>query len=391
LPAVSTSAIFSHERHTPKCPSKRGPGTMSLGDHAAVSRRDFLKTTSATTGLAALAGMPALNRILSPDPRDPLLIGHGDHVYTMNHQWAKLPAGKRFGYTHGIVEDKAGRFLIANQSRDAIMIFDPHGNFISSWGQAYAKGAHGLRIEQEKEGEVLYLANTSLAEVVKTTLDGDVIWKAGRPYLAGVYTQDRAYSPTETALGPNGLLYVADGYGQSWIHVYDARDGKYLDSFGGKGSEKSSLDQPHGISIDARDGTPVLQIADRQHVRIANFTLDGKFVDEPITRTDLRFPCTTFHRGGLLYVPDLFARVSIFDRGNRKIIDLGDYVDGKPLTSWDDFGKKYAALAGYPNLPPEKRTPNKFISPHALWVDQAGNIYVVEWVEDGRVTKLTKQ
>ena len=364
---------------------------MSLDQNDAVSRRDFLKTATATTGLAALSGTlatPAPSRFTKPDP---MLLGGGDHVYAMNHQWAKVPAGKRFGYTHGIVEDRAGRFYIANQSRDAIMIFDADGNFVSSWGQAYAKGAHGLRIENENGNEVLYLANTSLAEVVKTTLDGDVIWKAGRPYLAGVYSQDRPYSPTETAVGPNGMLYVADGYGQSWIHVYDAKDGKYVDSFGGRGTERYHLNQPHGISIDARSGAPVLQIADRQNVRIANFTLEGKFLADAITHTDVRFPCTTFHRQDLLYIPDLFARVSIFDKDNRKVIDLGDYVDGRPLVSWDDFGKKYPDLTGYPNIPQEKRTQNKFISPHALWVDRTGNIYVVEWIEDGRVTKLTKQ
>lgn len=63
---------------------------------------------------------------------------------------------------------------------------DEQGNYLASWGQAYAKGAHGLRIALEAGTEYLYLANTALGEVVKTTLDGDVVWQAGRPYLAGV-------------------------------------------------------------------------------------------------------------------------------------------------------------------------------------------------------------
>lgn len=67
----------------------------------------------------------------------------------MDHAWAKLPKGKGFGYTHGIVEDKQGRFYIANQSRDAIVVVDAQGNYLSSWGQAYAKGAHGLRISRK--------------------------------------------------------------------------------------------------------------------------------------------------------------------------------------------------------------------------------------------------
>ncbi len=342
------------------------------------TRRDFVATaTNAAIGLAHL-------------PDTPIVLGTGAYRYRMDHQWAKLPEGRQFGYTHGVVEDRQGRFFIANQSRDAIAIFDRNSHFLSSWGQAYATGAHGLRLEVEQNQEVLYLANTGLAQVVKTTLDGDVIWQAGRPYRADIYPQDKGYSPTETALGPNGLLYVADGYGQSWIHVYDAKDGKYLDSFGGPGNGPEHLDQPHGISIDARNGTPLVQVSDRNHVRVVNFSLDGKLVGEAIGKQDLRFPCTTFHRDGLLYVPDLFARVSIFDQANRKVADIGDYVDGKPLTSWDDFGTKYPDLKGYPDIAPAKRVRDKFISPHALWVDRAGNIYVVEWIKGGRVTKLTK-
>lgn len=346
------------------------------------SRREFLATAASA---AAFLAAPRRG-VDTPAP----ILGRGDFRYSMDHHWAKLPPDKQFGYTHGIVEDRSGRFYIANQSRDAIVVLDAGGNFIRSWGQAYARGAHGLRLSEEGGTEYLYLANTSLAEVVKTTLDGDVVWQAGRPYLAGVYSQDRAYSPTETVVGPNGLLYVADGYGQSWIHVYDAKDGKYLDSFGGRGTEPASLKQPHGISIDTRSGTPRLQVSDRGNIRIVNFTLEGKFLGEVLTKADLRFPCTSLHRGDMMYVPDLYARVSIFDKANRKVADLGDYLEGQPFTAESDFGTKYPDLKGYPNIAPEKRRQDRFISPHALWVDRAENIYVVEWISDGRVTKLTK-
>ncbi|MES2306298.1 MAG: 6-bladed beta-propeller [Gemmatimonadota bacterium] len=351
------------------------------------SRRDFLASAASA---AAFVALPTRAARPQPTTAELPILGRGDFRYTMDHHWAKLPAGKRFGYTHGIVEDRAGRFYIANQSRDAIAIFDGQGNFLSSWGQAYAKGAHGLRLSEEGGTEYLYLANTSLAQVVKTTLDGDVVWQAGRPYLAGVYAPDRAYSPTESVVGPNGMLYVADGYGQSLIHIYDSKDGKYLDSFGGRGSEPSNLKQPHGISIDTRSGTPLLQVSDRGNIRIVNFTLEGKYLGEVLTKADLRFPCTSLHRGDLMYVPDLYARISIFDKGNKKVADLGDYLEGKPFQSEADFGTTYPDLKGYPNIPPAKRLQDHFISPHALWVDRASNIYVVEWIEDGRVTKLTK-
>jgi hypothetical protein len=91
-----------------------------------------------------------------------------------------------------------------------------------------------------------------------------------------------------------------------------------------------------------------------------------------------------------MYVPDLYARVSIFDKANRKVADLGDYLDGMTFTSEAQFGTTFPDLKGYPNIPQDKRKAGRFISPHSLWVDRVGNIYVVEWIDDGRVTKLTK-
>lgn len=356
------------------------------------SRRGFLAAAASAGLVAALPSLGSAAVISSRSRRETptAVLGQGDFRYTMDHAWVKLPKGKQFGYTHGIVEDRAGRFYIANQSREAIVVVDADGNYLSSWGQAYAPGAHGLHIAEENGTEYLYLANTGLGEVVKTTLDGDVVWKAGRPFLAGVYAPDRGYSPTETTLGPNGKLYVADGYGQSWIHIYDAKDGKYLDSFGGRGTEPHHLRQPHGISIERRDGTPRVQVSDRGNVRVVEFTLEGRYLGEVISKRDLRFPCSTFHRGDFLYVPDLYARVSIFDKTNTKVADLGDYLEGGAFTGENQFGTTYPDLKGYPNIPHDKRRASRFISPHALWVDRRNNIYVVEWINDGRVTKLTK-
>lgn len=314
------------------------------------------------------------------------MIVDGTWRYDVNHSWAKLPAGKRFGYTHGVVEDRSGRVYIANQSPDAVMVFDAAGEFIASWGSEFERGAHGLTIAEEEGGEVLYLANTGLSEVVKTTLDGQVIWRRSAPDLPDVYGRGATYSPTETAVSPDGRVYVADGYGQSWIHVYDNR-GEYLTSFGGPGSGEEHLNGSHGISIDARGGEPVVQVADRNNARIVNFDLDGRFMGVAIGPGEVRFPCTTVHARGFLYVPDLFSRVSIFDGANRKVADLGDYFDGDGPSTWNEI---VARLDGYPNLPEDKRYPEKFIAPHSLWVDGEDSIFVVEWVQEGRVTKLTK-
>ena len=315
------------------------------------------------------------------------MIGEGAWQFEVNHAWARLPQGKRFGYTHGVVQDREGRIYIANQSPDAVMVFDEQGNFLSSWGAEFERGAHGLTIDEESGTEYLYLANTELAEVVKTTLDGEVVWRRGAPDLPNVYGEGAVYSPTETAVAPDGRVFVADGYGQSWIHVYD-RNGGYRDSFGGPAEGIRGLSGAHGVSIDLRGGEPVVQVADRNHARIVNFDLHGRFLGVAIEAPAIRFPCTTVHARGYVYVPDLFARVSIFDDANQKVADLGDYFDGDGPSTWDDIVSR---LEGFPNIPESMRHDEKFIAPHSLWVDRNDDMLVVEWLAEGRVTKLTRQ
>ena len=314
----------------------------------------------------------------------------GNRTYLWQGDWAKLPPNVQLGYTHGVVEDRAGNIYVANQSPHAIAIFNSAGKFLNAWGSEYGPGAHGLTHSIESGKEFLYLANTGLNQVVKTTLTGEVLFTIATPPRPDIYTAEKKFVPTETAIGPDGRIYIADGYGQPWVHIYSPK-AEYLSSFGGYGSEPGQLDQPHGISIDARSGTPVVQVANRANRRIDNFSLEGEFLRTAIRARELRFPCTTVHQGKDLYIPDLFCRVSIFDAANTLIGHLGDYVGGATLTSWDQLrSNQFPDLAGYPNIPHDKRQPGKFSSPHGLHVDAAGNIYVVEWINDGRITRLQR-
>lgn len=77
-----------------------------------------------------------------------------------------------------------------------------------------------------------------------------------------------------------------------------------------------------------------------------------------------------------MVVPDLFARVTLLDKNNRVIVQLGD-------DSTSDY-RKTRTMAR------EAFTPGKFVCPHGACFDHAGNIFVVEWVEVGRVSKLRK-
>lgn len=345
-----------------------------------LTRRNFLRTTVVTT--AALAAPPFV-RASNKSGVGPIILGTGEHSYECLHDWGDLPNALAWGNTHGVAEDSKGNIYIkhtvhvSSSIADAIVVFDPDGRFIRSWGPEYKGGAHGLHLSREKDGEFLYLCDQGRGVVDKTTLDGQKVWSKACPMESGLYTGQGEYHATNVAVVPfggggprEGEFYVADGYGKSWIHHYSAT-GEYVRSWGGKGKDRGQLDCPHGLMIDTRGPEMMVVVADRANHRLQYFTLDGihvKFVTD-----ELRLPCHFDQRGGVLLVPDLQARVTLLDKDNRLLVHLGD--------------------GGTSDLRAEAREkfiPGKFIAPHSAIFDHAGNIFVVEWVEVGRVTKLRK-
>ncbi len=342
------------------------------------SRRSFL---FAVGGGAPLI-LGAADKAGSKKP----ILGEGAHTYEVTHDWGELPADIKYGNTHGVCEDSQGRIYVhhtvnaESESSDSMVVFDANGRFIKSWGKDFKGGAHGLHIRKEGSTEFLYLCDTKRGLVVKTTLDGEEVFSLGYPSQAETYSKPGAdgkpikYSPTNLAITPNGDIYVGDGYGSSYVNVYNSR-GEYKFTFGGPGKEPGQLNCPHGIICDERGGQPIITIADRGNNRIQNFTLEGKHI-EFVGGTNL--PCHfSFYSNGDVVVPDLGARVTLLDRDNKVIVHLGD---DSAANTWKDLRKE----------PRDKFTPGKFVCPHGACFDRAGNIFVVEWVEVGRVSKLRR-
>ena len=337
------------------------------------TRRSFL------TGLSAPLILAATNKSGSKKP----IFGEGAHTYEVTHDWGELPASIRYGNTHGVCEDSQHRIYIhhtvnaTSESHDSMVVCDQKGKFIKSWGKDFAGGAHGLHIRKEGSQEFLYLCDTKRSIVVKATLEGEEVFKLGYPKESEAYAKPGPdgkpikYVPTNLAIAPNGDIYVGDGYGSSYVNQYNSK-GDFIRTFGGPGSEPGQLSCPHGIIVDTRGGTPILTVADRSNKRIQRFTLDGKHID---FINGVTAPCHfSYFKNGDVVVPDLFARVTLMDRQNRVITQLGDdsasnYMETRKMTN-DHF------------------TPGKFVCPHGACFDHAGNIYVVEWVEVGRVSRL---
>jgi len=274
-----------------------------------------------------------------------------------------------------VVTDRDDNVLIFNQSEDAVCVFDRDGNFLRSWGAPFAKGAHGMFLAREGSDEYLILCDYELSAVYKTTLDGEILWTITAPPMPEVYETPGKFFPTDACVAPNGDVFVFDGYGQGWVHRYD-RDANYLASFDGSTGAAGKFQCPHGGWVDTRGDEPLLLIADRGNNRIQVFDLDLNYRD--VVTDGLRFPCCFFQDGEEMIVPDLHARVTILDRSNRPVAQLGDTPG-----IWDH--------PAWPDIPHAERHPGHFLTPHAACVDSRGDMYVVEFIPDGRVTKLVRR
>lgn len=346
------------------------------------TRRTFLKT--AGSAVAATAVGPIILHAENKSGTKLPILGEGECRYEPHHGWGELPDHIRWGDTHGVCIDEAGLIYIKHRATtpepmDAIVVFDPDGKYVRSFGKEFHGGGHGIDVRKEGNEEFLYVSCIGLSFVAKTTLTGEIVWKKGVPREPGVYDKPNApYSPTNIAFAPDGGFYIADGYGSHYIHHYD-KDAHWVRTWGGAGEEPGRMRTPHGLWLDQRPGRePALVVCDRANARLQYFTLDGKhlsFVRE------VSFPADIDIQGEVMLCPDLHARVTLFDKSNQVITHLGYDPEWTRQVLANNFEMRRT---------PQKWQTGRFVHPHDACFDRDGNIYVVEWVPTGRVTRLRK-
>ena len=343
-----------------------------------VTRRSFLASATAATA-------PLFLGATDKPGSDLPVLGDGDHLYEAIHDWGELPVTIRYGNTHGVCEDSQGHIYIhhtvhaTSESLDTMVVFDERGKFVRSWGKQFKGGAHGLMLRKEGSEEFLYLCDYEHGIVSKRTLKGEEVFTLGYPAESDAYKQKKEgmvpYRPTNVAIAPSGDIYVGDGYGSSYINQYTP-NAQFVRTFGGVGKDAGQLDCPHGLWVDTRSEPAVIVVADRSNSRLQRFTLDGKHIDFIPGTT--KMPCNFHERNGEVVIPDLLSSVVVLDRHNQVVARLG-----KGEYSKEDWRTVRESA-------PRTFAPGRFVCPHGACFDHLGNIFVVEWVEAGRVTKLRK-
>lgn len=144
--------------------------------------------------------------------------------YRWIEDWAKLPdslSARENGRTHGVAVLRTGEIVVFRQADPSVLIFSSNGELQHSWGSY--PGAHWLTVIEENGEEFLWLVDEVSTDVVKTSLDGDILMQLPKPSHSAYETG--AYIPTwlavaERRYGGNGDLWLADGYGSSLVHRF---------------------------------------------------------------------------------------------------------------------------------------------------------------------------
>ena len=314
-------------------------------------------------------------------------------IFEVDRAWPKVPAKWRLGDASSIAIDAQDHVWVLHRPRTLkpeesanaappVIVFDTAGNYIKAWGGAgngyeWPEREHGIHIDYK--GFVWIGGNNCPTnglpglkpvaddQLLKFTQDGKFVMQIGHSNQSKGNADTRnLHRPADVSVYPQtNELFVADGYGNHRIAVFDADTGAFKRMWGAFGESprdddhcqivaQSSFSDPgpnqfsivHAIRV-AKDGT--VYVADREYRRVQMFTRDGKF-QKQLVRTDVPFA------RDLALSPD----------AGQQFLYVGG---GKGIVILD---RKTLAIVG-------SIEPPDIIGPgHHIAVDSKGNLYIAQ-------------
>ncbi len=350
-----------------------------------------MRRRSFSTGLITSLTAPyIIAQSKTAPPLHGVNVGQGDFRYRVDKLWSQAdPSKTPVKDCHEMVQAADGRlFMLTNHSKNNILVYHVSGRLLESW-TLNLSGAHGLTLHREGDGqEFLFVTDASSGRVIKTTLSGEVLMELPHASKCGAYRPGEDYRPTETAVAPNGDIYVADGYGSQFILRFD-KQGRFISKFGGKSTQPVNpgrFMQAHGVAIDKRGPEPLLVVTERIRNEFNWFTLDGEhvrgvylpgaYVSRPVIRGRHLFSGVCFGAK-----PDDYRMWQ--GRGFVTILDDADRVVSNPggmAPVYEDSRLK-VMLQEQP----------VFTNCHDVCIDSLGDLYVCQWNSGGAYPyKLTR-
>jgi DNA-binding beta-propeller fold protein YncE len=296
-----------------------------------------------------------------------------DMAFEVLHGWEQLPEGWTFVEVAGVATDSADRVYVFCRGEHPVIVFDRDGRFLDAWGEGVFTNAHGICIGPD---DTVYCADNMDHTVRVFRTDGTLVRTLGRagvasdtgfvPWTAPVARSAGPFNMvTNAAPGPDGRLYVADGYGNAAVHVFSP-GGEHLLSWGEPGTGPGQFRLPHGIAVDRRGR---VYVADRENSRIQVFTGEGTFVTE---WTDVLRPDDLFiDADENLYVAELGFRAGRMPRS--MMAPIPEHEPHARVSVLDLDGAVITRFGGE-----DPCAPGNVFAPHGIWADSRGDLYVGE-------------
>ena len=348
-----------------------------------ISRRTFINTT-AKAGIG-LAIVPHFNILKSKPKMYDTIIGHGDFKYKVHKSWGDLDrAVTPVKNCHEMVMDSNGRLImVGDNTKNNILIYDKSGKLLDSWGIRY-KGGHGLSLWNDGSEDFLFICDAKGESLIKTTTDGRELMIIGHPSQYGAYDKKDAFKPTESAIGPNGDIYISDGYGSNYILQF-TKDGEFIRKIGsGRGTGQNQFQTAHGICVDYRGkGEPTLLITSRSTNCFKRFTLDGTYIEQ----IDLpgAFVCRPVIHNENLYSGVCWSSNTDYVEGDQSTHPFKTSPKSGFVTILDEKGKVVSNPGGtkpkYKKGKLQRMVQDQpiFRHCHDVCIDNDENLYVCQW------------
>lgn len=260
-----------------------------------------------------------------------LRVGWGELTFDVDPVWG----GSDFAAVTSITSSPDGRLYVCHRSRPAVLILDPTGRRVGALGEGEVADPHG--ITTDARGNV-YVADRDRHVVWIFNADGALVGELG--------TRDQAAPeapfnhPAAVAVADDGTIFVADGYGNSRVHVFTA-DGRHVRSWGTPGRGPTQFRVPHGIAVDANRR---VYVTDRENDRVQVFDAEGALLS---VWEDFKGPTDVcIDPRQRVIVTDHVPRVTVLEASGRVLATMRAYHDTHGVCCDADGNIYVAATAG---------------------------------------------